>query len=291
MSEPLFTLKMLAETLSVPIGALRLWQRRGLLQPKRSVGKLDYFDHAQFQNAKIFAKLYHAGLRSVRVADKIESLWRQLNLDTGASLELPIEIVGRDILYRKDDRLFDAFGQRLFAFEESAAQRPETTVDVIRLDRLPQMPSETSDDARARLMETAWDREDAGDLAGAIAVYRTIMRQCGLDAAICFQMAELFYRLGELEASRERYYMTLDLDEHFIEARANLGCVLAELGDLEAAAQTFEETLQFHPDYADVHFHLARVLEQLGQHQRAKYHRQLYDDLMPGDPWSNSEKM
>ena len=40
---------------------------------------------------------------------------------------------------------------------------------------------------------------------------------------VSFQLAELLYWLGDISAARERYFMTIELDEHFVEARANLG--------------------------------------------------------------------
>ncbi len=57
--------------------------------------------------------------------------------------------------------------------------------------------------------------------------------------------------------------MAIELDENYVEARANLGCVLAELGDRELAAAAFEGALTLHPEYADAHFHLARTLDEL----------------------------
>ena len=64
-------------------------------------------------------------------------------------------------------------------------------------------------------------------------------------------------------ASRERYYAAIELDENYVEARANLGCVLAELGERELAVAAFEGALTLHADYADAHFHLARTLDEL----------------------------
>ncbi len=61
--------------------------------------------------------------------------------------------------------------------------------------------------------------------------------------------------------------MAIELDEDLVEARANLGCVLAEQGERELAVAALEGALALHPDYADAHFHLARTLDEL---QRAR---------------------
>ena len=81
---------------------------------------------------------------------------------------------------------------------------------------------------------------------------------------ICFQLAELLYRQGDASAAMERYYMAIELDEDYVEARANLGCVLAETGRHDLAIAAFEGALAYHPDYADVHYHLARSLDERG---------------------------
>ena len=66
--------------------------------------------------------------------------------------------------------------------------------------------------------------------------------------------------------------MAIELDEDYVEARSNLGCVLAELGDLELAVAAFEGALALHPDYADAHFHLGRTLDELARHDEAIPH-------------------
>jgi tetratricopeptide (TPR) repeat protein len=79
----------------------------------------------------------------------------------------------------------------------------------------------------------------------------------------------------------------LELDANLVEARANLGCVLAELGQAELAVAAFEGTLEQYADYADVHFHLARALEDLGQTNRAIEHWRQFLQLAPAtSPWA-----
>ena len=62
----------------------------------------------------------------------------------------------------------------------------------------------------------------------------------GPSAEACFALAELLYRVGDVSAARERYYMALELDEDYVEARANLGCVLAEQGQPDLAVAAFQ---------------------------------------------------
>ena len=107
---------------------------------------------------------------------------------------------------------------------------------------------------------------------------------------ICFQLAELLYRTGDLAAARERYYIAIELDEDYVEARANLGCLLAELGQLDLAVAAFEGALRFHRDYPDAHYHLAKTLDELGQPETAEPHWYAFVALAPDNPWADEAR-
>ena len=95
---------------------------------------------------------------------------------------------------------------------------------------------------------------------------------------------------GILSAARERYYVAIELDEDFVEARSNLGCVLAEQGDLALAEAAFRGALEFHPDYADAHYHLARLLDHAHRAAEAARHWQLFMNLAPASPWADEAR-
>ena len=109
------------------------------------------------------------------------------------------------------------------------------------------------------MVQLAGQLEDEGQLEPAAEMYRAAMAAGGPTPKICFLLAELLYQMHDLPAARERYYMAVELDEDYVEARANLGCVLAELGEQELAIAAFEGALAYHDDYPDVHYHLARI--------------------------------
>ena len=138
----------------------------------------------------------------------------------------------------------------------------------------------------SQMVDEALAAEDVDDLAGAVDWLRAAMAAWGASADLCFQLAELLYRQGDLSGARERYFMALELDPNLVEARANLGCVLAECGQAELAVSAFEGTLQQFADYADVHFHLARALDDTGQTNRAVEHWQRFLELAPASPWA-----
>src|SRR5690606_7858277 len=95
----------------------------------------------------------------------------------------------------------------------------------------------------------------------------------------------------DLTAARERYSMAVELDEDFVEARANLGCVLAELGEHDLALAAFQGTLRIHPEYPDVHYHVARLLDEQGQSDAAHEHWKHFLRLAPNSPWAEHARM
>ena len=136
----------------------------------------------------------------------------------------------------------------------------------------------------------AAELEEDGQLAAAAEMYRAAMAAAGPKAEICFQVAELLYRQGDLAGARERYYMAIELDEDYVEARANLGCVLAETGQRELAVAAFEGALRYHPDYADVHYHLARTLDEMHERPRAEEHWRAFVAQAPDSPWADEAR-
>ncbi len=118
-------------------------------------------------------------------------------------------------------------------------------------------------------------------------MYRAVLAAGGPTAETCFQLAEALYRLGQTPAAIERYYMAVELDENFVEARANLGCLLAETGQTDLALAAFEGALAHHPDYADAHYHRARLLEELGRGDEARDHWRAFLQLSPDSPWAD----
>jgi tetratricopeptide (TPR) repeat protein len=81
--------------------------------------------------------------------------------------------------------------------------------------------------------------------------------------------------------------MAIELDEDYVEARANLGCVLAETGQRELAVAAFEGALRYHADYADVHYHLARTLDELGRRDEAEVYWHAFLSMAPDSPWAH----
>jgi tetratricopeptide (TPR) repeat protein len=140
---------------------------------------------------------------------------------------------------------------------------------------------------REEMLQAAEELDDAGRLEEATEWYRVILAQFGPSAEIAFQVAELLVRMGDVTAARERYYNAVELDEDFVEARANLGCVLAELGQNDLAIAAFEGALARDDRYPDVHYHLARSLDEAGRGEQATRHWLRFLQLSPQSPWAD----
>jgi tetratricopeptide (TPR) repeat protein len=291
----LYTPAMLAELLSLPVGAVRRWHRQGVLQAVQCVHRLPYFDFQEVTVARRLAELTRAGC-SLRAIDRRLAELARLLPDVERPLVDPAVVVeGRRLYLRRGDDLAEPGGQLLLDFDHPPAgddaDAPPTVLSIARQsERLSASDGDAANSTIDQLYQSALDCEDDGDLAGAAEAYRTILMAAGPRAEIHLALADVLYRAGDLPAARERYYATLELDEDYVEARASLGCVLAESGELELAAATFEGALACHPDFADVHYHLGNTLDRMGQAREAQRHWRLFLALAPESPWASAAR-
>ena len=310
----LYTPAMLADLLKIPISVIRRWHRRGLIVPTREVHRLAYFDFQEVATARHLAKLLQAGATPDAIENKLAQLARWMPNADRPLAQLSVIVEGRDLLLRQGEGLVDATGQRRFDFDASPKSSDAMTADhherVAPAANLEQGVSGLADhgdlpsvvpfeqlttDADARpdreqFLDQAAEMEENGLLEEAVDMYRTVLTLSGPDASINFELAELLYRLGDVSAARERYYATLEIDSDFVEARANLGCVLAETGQLELAVAAFQGALVKHDAYPDVHYHLARVLDDLGNVDDAIEHWRSFLSLAPDSPWATEAR-
>lgn len=288
----LYTPAMLAELLGISVRTVRRWQRAGFLIAATEVMQLPYFDYASLAIARQLSKWMEQGATTQSIQTQLDALRQRAGSEIPLQ-ELPVSAEGKRLILRQGDRFIEASGQLRFGFdatEEHGSRSPSIAIQFqssapnseLSQRRLP----DTSHLDREEMIDEAIAAEDADELDAAIEWYRSALAAHGPDANICFQLAELLYRQGDTLAARERYYMALELNSELVEARANLGCVLAECNQLDLAIAAFEGALEQFSDYADVHFHLARVLEETGDLGRAAEHWQSFLELAPASPWA-----
>jgi tetratricopeptide (TPR) repeat protein len=273
----LYTPAMLADLLQVSVATIRRWWRRGL----------PYFDYQEVASARRIAQLLAEG-NSPRVIER--QLVELSSFMPGARrplAQLQVIVEGKRVLLRQGEGLVESGGQRWIDFEALEAASGEDRPSTVSLPRPAEARESMSPQA---LADYAAELEDEGQLELAAELYRAALAAGGPDPDIIFQLAELLYRLGDISAARERYYMAIELDEDFVEARANLGCVLAETNQIELAIAAFRGALAYHPEYPDVHYHLARALDETGYKDEALSHWETFLALAPDSPWAEQAR-
>lgn len=285
----LYTPAMLAELVGVTPNMIRLWERRGWLLNKTSVGNLSYYDETETIAAKRLATLSRNGVSPDAIAKKIQALANQFPKIKRPLIELELHIDGKRITLMKNNHLVNDVGQNLFLFEPELQEEPPLISETNLERAFSSLALPTGDELldKETLCEMAMKFEENGNLSHALDCYRAALAAGGPDAVSCFQMAGILYQLGELPAARERYLMAIELDENFVEARASLGSLFVEMGETELAISAFEGALDFHDGYADVHYQLGLLLEKTDQKKKARKHLEAFLELSPNSPWSD----
>ena len=276
---------MLAELLEVSPALVRSWLKRGWLVPTKIEHKLPLLDYAEVTIARQVAALHRSGIAGARLARKLAEIERHFPDVQRPLAELTIVADGSRLLVRRGEALVDAAGQRQIDFGalEQADETPATIPAGTAQAGRDQPPPE-------QLVAWAEELEEALDLAGAAEMYRAAMLAGGPTPELCFALAELLYRLRDTGAARERYAMAVELDEDFVEARCNLGCLLAEEGERELAVAALEGALARHGEYADAHYHLARIHGELGNLEKSFVHWERFLSLAPESPWADEAR-
>lgn len=292
----LYTPTMLAEVLGVSVAEIRRWHRLGLIVPRREVLRLPYFDFEDVAAAKRLAQLLEAGASPAEISRKIEELEKYAPGLARPLAELAVVVDGKQLLIRHGHQLRETTGQLRLDFGPEPIEGHSGSAEIIAMQPFLAAVSSSTDAGqlarpdREEQLREALHHDEAGDLKSSANCYRAALAIGGPSATVCFQLADVLYRLGDLGGARERLFMALEIDENFVEARANLGCILMELGEKELAIAAFEGALTHHGDYPDVHFFLARALDEKGQHDNARPHWQRFLELAPASPWSEEAR-
>jgi tetratricopeptide (TPR) repeat protein len=281
----LYTPAMLADLLDVPVAIIRRWRRRGLITPAREVKRLPYFDFQEVATARRLAQVLAEGVSPAALEKKLSELARFTPGAERSLAQLQVIVEGRELLLRRGEGLIEPGGQLRFDFDATGA--PVSAVEEKEAE-----PAALTDEpvTPEQLLDLAMTLEDEERLDEAAEMYRAALAAQGPRADVCFQLAELLYRLGDLSAARERYYMAIELDEDYVEARANLGCVLAEMGQNELAIAALQGALTYHNDFPDAHYHLGVLLDERGDVDLARRHWEQFLELAPDSPWAEEAR-
>ncbi|TWT96753.1 Tetratricopeptide repeat protein [Botrimarina colliarenosi] len=285
----LYSPAMLADLVAAPVGAVRRWARRGLIQPACWVQRLAYFDFEEARIAQLLADLLDQGstLAEIdRLADRLAAAFPDVPRPLS---DLSLVVTDGELLLRTDEALRETTGQRRLDFEADSDRDSDPDHDAEPAPVVLRMP-DPLDGAPASRRDMAWRRSDEGDLVGAIAAWRLAMLESPPTSDDHFVLAEWLYADGQPVAARERYYAVLELDPDHLEARVNLGCVLSDLGDHELAAAAVMGAIEQHDGYADAHYHLARIHQRQGDFAAAAPHWRRFLEIAPESPWAQAAR-
>jgi len=241
------TLADLTQVLGLPGPQIRRWVRLGLVTPKRTVHRLDFFDLAQVASAKRICELLAHGASLGGIRRGLEQMDRWLpQRDLPLSQLSLLEHDGR-ILVRLDGALAEPNGQLRFSFEPPG--EPATVAPV-------------RDDAES-LFDAALAAEDAGDLTTAADRYGRAILLDADDPVLHFNLANCLFGLARFAEAAESYQRALELDAGYAEAWNNLGNAYARLNAWQQAIRAYRRALRLVPRYDDARHNLDRLLSRM----------------------------
>ncbi len=109
----------------------------------------------------------------------------------------------------------------------------------------------------------------AGDVRGALVLYRHLCERDGGVAEVWLERGSLYGALREVGEARVCFERAIALRPDFAEAHCQLGVVLLFQGDMEGAIERCEEALRLDPESVNARCHLAYALDSCGQLERA----------------------
>ncbi len=313
-----YTTTMLAEQLSISISTIRLLVRRGLLTPVNETEKFWRFNTQNLIETRQLVDFMKAGFNTTEILDSVTRFQEKFPDLTPVLDYIALSSDKKALVFCNGEQGIDPRGQQMIVFNSdntveisgepsntlSAAIHKDAFLDIYKRfipgghspinfsqDDLEYI-RKIIDKQILLLCESAWKLEGEGRIKEALELYRSALVCGGADPAICFQLAELLARCGDLTAARERFYMTLELDRNNAEAQAALGHVLVRLKENEKAIDVFESLLINNPDFIDIHYDLGELLFQTGRKKEAAEHLHLYLQQAPNtDNTANALKM
>ena len=290
----LYTPAMLCQSLNVPIGTIRRWERLGLIRPVRKVYRLPYFDYSEAAGVRRLSELLTAGIPLHQLESSLIKLRTML-----PGLDRPLaqlNLLAQDsrLLVRDAHGLVEPFtGQRCFDFVPPAPRDEDAPAPDGTLAAYPAFPQAA--DLRAHWSADQWFEEgcrllDEHDTAGAIEALRSALMSRPGSPEINFHLAEALFREGNQEGALERYYAAVEADHEYLESWTQIGCLHAAQGKLQFAMEAFSIALSVHADYPDAHWHVADVLVQLGRPEEAAAHWRKYLEYDRRGPWADQAR-
>jgi len=282
---------------------IRHWERIRLIKPVKKVYRLPYFDFQEVACVRRLSELLQAGVRQSELETSLSKLQAMLPGTERSLAQLTLLARNHHVVPRDAAGLLEPTTlQRLFDFDLPASEgdqggdgtdRPDKTNRTNETDA--SYLSHTSYCAVASESSTDWLEQgsqllEEGRVTDAIEAFRLALLDQPTNPETHFHLAEALYRADNLSAAFERFHVAVELDEQYLEAWTQLGCVAAELGQSQSALDAFDIALHSHADYPDAHFHKAELLHRLNRDDEARPHWQAYLEHDQRGPWADVAK-
>ncbi len=296
----LYTPAMLCQSLNVPIGTIRRWERLGLIRPVRKVYRLPYFDYSEAAGVRRLSELLAAGIPLPQLESSLMKLRTML-----PGLDRPLaqlNLLAQDsrLLVRDTHGLVEpTTGQRCFDFVPPAPPGEPLALEEVLLAGRPVAAdgklAACPTTVHAHWSADQWFEEgcrllDEHDTAGAIEALRSALMSRPGSPEINFHLAEALFREENQEGALERYYAAVEADHEYLESWTQIGCIHAAQGKLQSSLEAFSIALSVHADYPDAHWHVADVLVQLGRPDEAAAHWRKYLEYDRRGPWADQAR-
>ncbi len=286
----LYTPAMLSRLLDVPVHVIRGWERAGLIRPVQKIYRLPHFDFREVNGARTLSQLLEAGVPRAEIERSLRNLPERWGGGDRPLEQLELLERDRHVVVRDEHGFVTpSSGQRLFDFDGEPAEdvTQESSEDEGHAS-LPfqQKPQSEHWSARDWFVEGCRQYVDS-EVDAAIESFRLSLMTEPSNPEVHFHLAECLYRQKHTRAALERYYVAAELDQEYLEAWTQVGCVHQELGQLESALDAFDIALDVHADYADAHYHRAETLLELGRAEEAVGHWETYLEHDSRGPWAD----
>ncbi len=285
----LSTPAMLSHRLSVSVGLIRHWERIGLIKPVKKVFRLPYFDFQEVACVRRLSELLQAGVSQNELEANLTRLQSMLPGTERSLAQLTLLARDHHVLIRDEAGILEPIsGQRLFDFDPDSIAASSSLPLPLEEGRGegPKWLEISSSSQHTDWLERGTHLLEEARITDAVEAFRCALLSEPTNPETHFHLAEALYRSGNLHGAFERFHVAVELDQQYLEAWTQLGCVAAELGQTQSALDAFDIALQSHADYPDAHFHKAELLHRLNRSAEAVPHWQAYLAQDQRGPWA-----
>jgi DNA-binding transcriptional MerR regulator len=258
----LHTIGDLAGLFGVTAARVRVWRRAGLIEPVRTLHRLEFFDFHQVAAARRLCELLRAGVGLAAIRGGVEAVrgWTAADRLPLHQLDL-LERDGR-LLVRLNGMLFDPTGQRHFDFDSgplaAGGEKPQETHETLRLWSAG--PSESRLD---ELFDAALAAEDAGRWRRAAELYGELIALEPNNPVLHFNLGNVLAALKDVPSAADAFRRAVELDAGYAEAWNNLGGALVDLNRPAEASRAFRTARRLVPAFTQAVENLDRLLSQI----------------------------